>query len=130
MTTFESHLLHELWKVILKRRLFWPYWVTATTVVAFRVAKSVQSSLAPSAPEADLLPRRPARKHWTRRALFAVSLLAVLFAGYTTLSLKWGDFALPDDSIFTLGFLKGHDLGPQIWALQGRYFPKKYLQIV
>lgn len=127
MTTFGSHLLHELVKVILKRRLFWPYWVTLTTVAAFRVAKSVRNAPAPATPQAGgPSGRRKSRTAWTPSAVMGASLVAILFAGYAALSLKWQDFALPDDSIFTLGFLKGHDLGPQIWPLQGRYFPLGY----
>ena len=127
MTTFGFHVLHELVKVILKRRLFWPYWVTLTSVAAFRVAKSVRSSPASATPQAGAKSgRRRPLTAWTPSAVAAASLVAILFAAYVALSLKWQDFALPDDSIFTLGFLKGHDLGPQIWALQGRYFPLGY----
>jgi hypothetical protein len=127
MTTFGSHVLHELVKVILKRRLFWPYWVTLTTVAAIRVAKSVRSSPASATPQAGAASvRRSPLTARTPSAFAATSLVAILFAAYAALSLKWQDFVLPDDSIFTLGFLKGHDLGPQIWPLQGRYFPLGY----
>jgi len=50
-------------------------------------------------------------------------LLAVFLGSYIALTLAWEDFAYYDDSFFTLGPLKGHDIGRPIWREEGRFFP-------
>ncbi len=69
---------------------------------------------------ANLPVRRHARLGGT---LLALTVAALLLAGYIATSLKWEDFADYDDAYFTLFTLKGHNLAPPIWRESGRFFP-------
>jgi hypothetical protein len=57
------------------------------------------------------------------RAVAAMALLAVFLGAYVTMTLVWEDFAYYDNSIFTLGTLKGRNYPTPIWQGQGRFFP-------
>jgi hypothetical protein len=60
---------------------------------------------------------------WSRGAVVALTLLALFLVGHIVLTLTWEDFAYGDNSMFTLGTLKGHDKVPPIWPQRGRFYP-------
>jgi hypothetical protein len=117
-------LLLQLTKVVFKARLFWPIWIATTVTAAVSVARMVGHAAPPIDREAEkvAIARKP-RYAWSRGAIVALALLALFLVGDIVLTLTWEDFAYSDNSMFTLGTLKGHDLGPPIWRQNGRFFP-------
>lgn len=118
------YLVRELIKVVVKRRLFWPTWLATSVGAAIGVARSVGRQATPSEAGTDrAAPSVKARGLCSRGAVAALAFLALLLAAEIALTLAWDDFTYEDGSMFTQGFLKGHDLGPQIWRENGRFFP-------
>lgn len=117
-------LLLKLTKVVFKARLFWPIWIAITITAAVSVARMVGQAVTPMVRKAEKVSviRKP-RTVWSRGAVVVLTLLALFLVGYIVLTLTWEDFAYSDNSMFTLGTLKGHDLGPPIWRQNGRFFP-------
>src|SRR6516165_11718707 len=118
--TFLVQILSDLPAMLIAH--FWRTWIPLTAAVAIGVAWAVGRAAPPrSQSETNLiLTRRPVG---TPRGIAALALLAAFLASYIALTLAWEDFAYYDDSFFTLGPLKGHDIGRPIWREEGRFFP-------
>jgi hypothetical protein len=116
-------LLLQLAKVVFKARLFWPIWLATTITAAVAVARLVRRGTAPKLAGPEKLHAASPPRISGRRDRAALALLAFFLLGYIVLILRWEDFAYLDNSMFTLGFLQGHDLGPPIWREYGRFFP-------
>ncbi len=119
MVHFLHHLLYPLavlWRE--RNNLFWPIWIATTAIAVLLVIWVV--------PGKKSIPRDsiPSRSHrWSRGAILAVTLLAVLLACYIAGSLLWEDFTYYDNSHFTNGTLVGKDIPVQILPGNGRFFP-------
>ncbi len=116
--------LPQLTKVVFKARLFWPIWVATAVTAAICVARLVGQAATPMLREAEKasIIRKP-RYVWSPGAVVALTLLALFLVCYIVLTLTWEDFAYQDNSMFTVGTLKGRDMGLAIWRHNGRYFP-------
>jgi hypothetical protein len=107
-------------------RFFWPIWLTITFGGAICVASAL-----------GLREARRGRKEIERASKLTLAwpqvqmpeiaatliLLGVFIASYIAITLIWEDFAYYDNEYFTLGTLKGHDLGLSIFKNEGRFFP-------
>lgn len=103
---------------------FWLIWITITGTAAIGVAWVVGHAATPMAQMAKEAPiNRVQRYGWSRGAVAALTLLALILVGYIVASLMWEDFANYDDAYFTLFTLKGQNLWPPIWRENGRFFP-------
>jgi hypothetical protein len=116
------HLLHPL-KVFWDERieLFWPIWVSTTTLTVIVVMWVI--------PRGEKIPpdSRPSRRNeWSRKAILAVTFLALFLACYVAGSLVWEDFTYYDHSHFTDETLAGRDIPLQISPAVGRFWPLGY----
>lgn len=115
-------LVLQLTKVVFKARLFWPIWIATTVTAAALVARLFGQAAGPAVQQEEqgsII--RKSRQTWPLAAVVSLALLAVFLVCYIALILKWEDFAYLDNSMFTLGFLRGHDQGPPIWREYGRF---------
>ena len=108
--------LEILWRE--RIHLFWPIWIATTAggislvILVLPKRKSSQANSNPSL-----------RYNWSRGAIVAVTVLALLLACYIAGSLVWEDFTYSDNSHFTNGTLVGKDIPLQILPGNGRFFP-------
>jgi hypothetical protein len=110
------HPLKVLW--IERITLFWPIWIALTVLGVILVIWSV-----PQRKEVhqDAIPSK--RKAWSREAILAVIILALLLTFLAAGFLVWDDFTYYDNSHFTNGTLAGHDINLQISPKEGRFWP-------
>jgi hypothetical protein len=119
MLHFLHHLLHPLKALWAERNsFFWQTWTAITTAGVLLVVRVVRE-------KKSILPVPiPSRSHsWSRGAILAVTLLALLLACYIAGSLVWEDFTYYDNSHFTNGTLIGKNIALQILPANGRFFP-------
>lgn len=111
--------LHKLWA--LRQISFWPAWsfLTAAAVICtawlFRrpAGWAVREKSAPRETQFD----------WSRKTIVSLTVLALFLGGYIAMTLVWEDFALYDDSQFTLYSLRGIDFPAPVSPQDGRFFP-------
>jgi hypothetical protein len=122
VTSFLLHILKAVWH----RRVtgFWPIWITITGMAAVGAAWVVGYAPTPTVRTEQKTPFTGVRpRAWSLSAIVPLLLLSLLLAGYVAQSFEWANFADGDNHFFTLGTLKGQDLGLRIWPAQGRFFP-------
>ena len=113
---FLHHALGDLWR----HRIgwFWPIWLT-TTAFGVIVVNCALPSRKAGAGEMTSEPAAP-----LSRSDIAVFALFILFVACYSIGILWAvAFTYYDNSLFTLGSLAGHNIGPFIWPDEGRFFP-------
>ena len=115
-------ILRDLHHVLVQD--FWPCWLALSAVVVIGATWFVSRSSAPSSKGRSdtniVLARRPVG---TPASIVALGVLVAFLVAHIAMTLIWEDFAYNDNSEFTLGTLRGHDIPPPIWPNLGRFFP-------
>src|SRR5689334_12275017 len=100
-------------------------WITVTIAAVICVALAVGRTATPIGQDAR--PPRSLDLAWRHvcapSAIATLTLLGAFVASYVALILVWEAFAYYDDSVFTLGTLKGHNIQPWIFPESGRFMP-------
>jgi hypothetical protein len=106
-------------------RWFWLIWITITTAAVMWVALAVRPAAAPQNQKTTItINLMPAwRLIRTPAAVAALTLLVIFLGVYVAMTLVWEDFAYYDNSMFTLGTLRGHNIPLLIWRDEGRFMP-------
>src|SRR5215472_16367870 len=115
-------ILRDLHHVLVQD--FWPCWLALSAVVVIGATWFVSRSSAPRSKRRSdtniVLARRPVG---TPASIVALGVLVAFLVAHIAMTLIWEDFAYNDNSEFTLGTLRGHDIPPPIWPNLGRFFP-------
>ena len=101
-------------------------WIITTAIAVIYVSRAGGQGAAPTSHEAqsrltNLIVKR--RRAWTPQFVATAALLGLFLACYIAMTLVWEDFAYYDDSLLTLGTLKGHNYTPEISPESGRFLP-------
>ncbi len=120
--TFLLPILHDLHAILFAH--FLRTWTTLTAGTAICVAWAVGRAARGqnwNQSQRKLIPTW--RQFWTPGRIVALALLAALLVSFIAMTLAWEDFAYYDNSWFTVGSLRGHNIPPEIWPSIGRFCP-------
>jgi hypothetical protein len=121
-TAFLAHIVRSLHHALAWH--FWPSWLALSAAVVLGSTWFVSRSSTPrSQPQAETNVILVRRRVGTPASIVALGVLAAFLVCYIALMLVWEDFAYYDNSFFTLGTLKGHDITPPVWPEEGRFWP-------
>jgi hypothetical protein len=120
--TFLLPILHDLHAMLFTH--FWRTWITLTAGTAICVAWAVGRAgrgQSWNQSQRELIPTW--RQFLTPEGIAALALLAAFLVSFIAITLAWEDFAYDDNSWFTVGSLRGHNIPPEIWPSIGRFCP-------